>query len=582
MYSSIVLATTLLASLSAASICVEKTTDLPEGWTQLQDTVNPDSTVQFAIAMRQPEIHKLQSTIFDILPLTSHLSLSATNLLRTPNDDEVSQVMQWLRDAGIESAQQKNDWINVQTTVRQAEALLQTKLSHYTFGDMAPVLRTTEYHVPDDLENAIDFIHPLTNFMTPEHTVGSFKRMPASTNEKREDPPCSQSLTPKCIRQMYKVNYKAPGGKSDVRFAIAGFLEQYANYADYEQFAHQLIPEIAATGYNFSVELVHGGQNLQDLKKSGIEASLDIQYGMALAYPAKVTFFATGGRGVQLDENGKGLPADTATNEPFLELLQHFLDMPDSKLPHILSLSYADDEVSVPRPYAERVCNMMGMLTGRGMSIFGGTGDGGAMGAQKSTCKTGDGTHKNITMPTFPASCPWVTSVGATTNADGPPTGAMLSGGGFSRYFKVPDWQKKDTGDYINKLNGHLKGYYDPNMRGMPDISAVGTEFAVITASVEGLIDGTSASTPVIASLIALVNDARFRKGKKSIGWLNPILYSPRVRGLLQDVTTGQSKSCNFDGFMPGGWPAKAGWDAMTGLGVPNDFGKLLSALVDA
>lgn len=582
MISPIGLATTLLASLSAAAIIVEKTAELPQGWTKLQDAVNPDSTVQFAIAMRQPEIHKLQSTIFDILPLTSHLSLAAANLLRTPDDDEVSQVMQWLRDGGIEDAQQKNDWINVKTTVRLAESLLQTKLSKYAFGDMAPVLRTTQYHVPDELEKAVSFIHPLTNFMTPEHTVGSYKELPPSTFEKRQGRPCSQELTPKCIRDRYKVNYKAPGGKSDIRFAIAGFLEQYANYADYDQFAHQLIPEIAATGYNFSVELVHGGQNLQDRQKSGIEASLDIQYGMALAYPSKVTFFATSGRSDQLDEDGKNISTNVATNEPFLELLQHFLDMPDNKIPHVLSLSYADDEVSVPEPYAQRVCNMMGMLTCRGMSIFAGTGDGGAMGAQKSTCKTSDGKHKNITMPTFPASCPWVTSVGATTNQDGPPTGAGLSGGGFSRYFKVPDWQKQDTNAYIKQLNGHLKGYYEDGMRGMPDIAAVGTSFVVTTAGKPGLIDGTSASTPVIASLIALVNDARARKGKKSIGWLNPILYSQKVKSLLQDVTIGESKSCNFDGLMPGGWPAKPGWDAMTGLGIPSDFGKLLSALVDA
>jgi tripeptidyl-peptidase-1 len=33
---------------------------------------------------------------------------------------------------------------------------------------------------------------------------------------------------------------------------------------------------------------------------------------------------------------------------------------------------------------------------------------------------------------------------------------------------------------------------------------------------------GTSASAPVVASMITLINDARIKVGKKSVGFLNP------------------------------------------------------------
>ena len=98
---------------------------------------------------------------------------------------------------------------------------------------------------------------------------------------------------------------------------------------------------------------------------------------------------------------------------------------------------------------------------------------------------------------------------------------------------------------------------------------------------------GTSAATPVFASIIALLNDARLRAGKKQLGYLNPWLYDIGFKGLT-DITAGGSVGCNgINGQtgqpVPGGpgiipyasWNATVGWDPVTGLGVP-DFGKLM------
>ena len=38
---------------------------------------------------------------------------------------------------------------------------------------------------------------------------------------------------------------------------------------------------------------------------------------------------------------------------------------------------------------------------------------------------------------------------------------------------------------------------------------------------------GTSASTPVVASIITLINDARMAAGKKSVGFINPTVRFP-------------------------------------------------------
>ena len=49
---------------------------------------------------------------------------------------------------------------------------------------------------------------------------------------------------------------------------------------------------------------------------------------------------------------------------------------------------------------------------------------------------------------------------------------------------------------------------------------------------------GTSASTPVVAGVIARLNAARSAQGKARLGWLNPWIYqNPHM---LNDVATGK------------------------------------------
>ena len=46
------------------------------------------------------------------------------------------------------------------------------------------------------------------------------------------------------------------------------------------------------------------------------------------------------------------------SNEPYFDLIDYLLNMNDIDLPSVLTTSYGDDEQSVPRVYAERVCRV--------------------------------------------------------------------------------------------------------------------------------------------------------------------------------------------------------------------------------
>ena len=96
-----------------------------------------------------------------------------------------------------------------------------------------------------------------------------------------------------------------------------------------------------------------------------------------------------------------------------------------------------------------------------------------------------------------------------------------------------------------------------------------------------GYTGGTSAAAPVVAGIIGLLNDARLRAGKPVMGFMNPWLYSTGYKALT-DVTGGAAKGCNGINLqtgeaVPGGgiipwasWNGTEGWDAATGLGMPD------------
>ncbi|PHH86918.1 hypothetical protein CDD83_9577 [Cordyceps sp. RAO-2017] len=563
-----------LAGLGAGAASVEKAHVIPDGWQQLADAPDPAQPMRMSLALRHANADGLTSSIRS--SLRDGLSLDDVARLRTPEQRDVGSVHRWLAGNGITHARTDKDWVHVHTTVGQAEKLLRTRLHRYSYQGKPAVLRTREYFIPDELAHVVRFVHPVANFMTPEHDVAASRiidHRPAVVHRRDE---CSQLITPDCILDAYKMRYKGSDGRSRARLAVAGFLDQFANYADTDQFLGRYAPALAHSGYNFSVELVGGGTNPQDRAKAGSEANLDIQYALAVGYPSHITYYSTGGRGVKLNDSGLPYPEEYSDNEPYLELVEHLLAKPDDELPHVLTMSYADDELSVPRPYAERVCDLFGLLTGRGTSVIVASGDGGAQGGRNAKCQTNDGKARQTAMATFPGTCPWVTAVGAVTNSDSPPHGALFSTGGFSQWFDRPHWQDRAVDGYVEALHGHMQQFYDAKKRAIPDISCVGTHFTTIVGGDEVALDGTSASAPVFAAMIARANDARLRHGKRPLGWLNERLYSDEVRRVLQDTTEGRSKSCTFQTpsgpWTPGGWPAKPGWDAITGLGVPNDF----------
>ena len=325
--------------------------------------------------------------------------------------------------------------------------------------------------------------------------------------------------------------------------------------------------------------LSQGGLLDQRATNDSVEANLDIQYTAGLVAPAiKTNFYSTGGRGELVPDLDQPTQADNA-NEPYLDFFTYLVGLEDGKLPSVLSTSYGEDEQSVPEEYSKKVCDMIGQLGTRGVSVIFSSGDTGV----GSACQTNDGKNTTRFLPIFPASCPYVTSVGGTQGI-APESAVSFSSGGFSDRFPRPSYQDAAVSTYLKKLGTQWTGFYNVAGRGFPDVAAQGTRYRVIDKGTQISVGGTSASAPTFASVVALLNNARKSAGKPALGFLNPWIYSTGYQG-LNDVTTGGSTGCTGRSIYSGlkapsvpyaSWNATEGWDPVTGYGTP-DFGKLLT-----
>lgn len=270
------------------------------------------------------------------------------------------------------------------------------------------------------------------------------------------------------------------------------------------------------------------------------------------------------------------------------------------KAPAVISISYTQTEADLPKKYAERQCREFLKLGLQGTTVLTASGDRGAA-ANSGACIDPRSGASNVThglfSPNFPASCPWITTVGGTKFPPtdkrwSPGTGfpaeiayrqilsdnhtVSSSGGGFSNVFPAPFYQIGLVDDYMKKSHetSHLRnlsssGYFNQHGRGYPDLSGLANDYLVYICGDLHKVKGTSAPTPVIAAMVALINDARFKGGKGPVGFINPALYAFR-KEIMTDVVEGYNEGCGVSRA----FPAAKGWDAVTGLGTP-DFKKL-------
>ncbi|KAH7887356.1 peptidase S8/S53 domain-containing protein [Phlebopus sp. FC_14] len=558
----------------------------PRGWVQ-STPVPPNHMLELKIALPQPHFPVLEQHLWEISDPSHerygvHLSKEETETLMAPHPETLDEISEWLASHGIQdehiSRSDAQDWVTIRVPVSLAEEMLDTKYHVYRHSETGEsIVRTTSYSLPEILHEHVDLIQPTTmfaRFKAFKSTLlwsgaaagvsasgsGSTITGPAGN---QVDASCNSTITVSCLRQLYNaVGYNTSATNGN-QIGLTGYLGQYANNMDLQQFYQLENP--MAYGSNYTFVSVNGGMNNQTTAAAGVEANLDTQFAFGLTYPTPGTFYSTAGS----PPFNPDMVTPTDTNEPYTYWLDYVLSQP--YLPQAISTSYGDDEQTVPFSYATRVCAGFAALGARGVSILFSSGDYGVGDGNPDPatqkCYTNDGRNVTAFIPEFPAACPFVTAVGGTVNI--PEQAVFFSGGGFSNYFPRPPYQEYAVQTYLDNLGPETyKGLYNPYGRGIPDVAAQADRFLIVYQGQQGYVAGTSCSAPTFTSFISMINDARTNVGKGPLGFLNPWLYSLNGAG-LNDITVGNNPGCGTQGFN-----ATMGWDPVTGLGTPN-FEKL-------
>ncbi|CRG89954.1 Aorsin [Talaromyces islandicus] len=614
-------------SLPSTHVLHEKRSGNPSQWTK-HSLAPRDVTLPVRIGIKPRNIEMGHDELMSISDPASpnygkHWTAQEVHDFFAPAASTVHDVRKWLASAGIGRGRHQvapsRGHIEFDASIDEVESLLNAKYEVWKNTDTGALsLSCDEYHVPAHIQKHIDFITPTIGMSAPTDPKNSLKRRAVQSHGKIRQPihrplsppssgsdpnnvtECARSISPACVRALYNIPDTAPKNVTGNELGIYESGDTY-DQADLDAFFKYFnTPEIPA-GTHPILNGVDGGTAPVPQEEGGGESMLDFQLAYPLVHPQGIRLFQTldlqstqsfGIFNPFLDAIDKSYCTYDGGDDPKIDP-----QFPDGSgwnqtamcgvydPPHVISFSYALAEATYPAAYAERQCHEYMKLGLQGVSLIFASGDNGTL------SRAGDAgcLSDNRQNPGFPASCPYVTAVGATqlkknaTVKDAEVAvipeytyGAVFtSGGGFSNYFAQPSYQADAVNGYLkNNTKLPKAGSFNRTGRAFPDVSANGLNITVVTNGEWESQAGTSASAPIFASIITRLNGERILAGKKPVGFLNPTLYSHPE--MFNDIVEGENWGCNAETA----FTAQAGWDPVTGLGTPK-YPKMLEVFLN-
>lgn len=232
----------LQAVVQAGGIVVESLPTVPPGWAKVSNA-DPVQIINLRVALSQPNENLLEQTLYDVSnpehPLYGrHLGREEVASMMKPRDASTAAVLNWLSESGIPNlrVEDEGEWISFRITVDDAESLLDTSFAVYTYLDTGiKKIRALKYSVPEEVATHITMIAPIVRFGHIKSQWNSVFKVvnapPRGVAARAANVPtldlnvseCNVSITPECLRALYKIgDYQAdPSGTS--LLGVAGF-----------------------------------------------------------------------------------------------------------------------------------------------------------------------------------------------------------------------------------------------------------------------------------------------------------------------------------------------------------------------
>ena len=625
---------------------------LPSLWTILPDTPHPATRLNVTLGLRQNKqgLAALHSTLLNISnpqhpDYGQWLSKQHVETLVSADALDVQRVIAWIHaTCGTNTTVERlgSDALLIKdATVRQMETLFNITIHHVvpSFGsNKRPRLRATNggIHgaIPKQFKHTIEIITPIFNFIPRQRPRLRPRQQqqhpPTTTTSSTTDP----SIVPQTILNLYNITNQV----SPVSLVAQGTHRSSFNPSvqAVAEMQHSLGPEgFDKNDINLYQQTFQLNHSLLPTTVVGINDGID----------------PTGECTMDTDLVGavaQGSPTIFWLVDEWMYELGLELSTYNDTLPDVMSISwgFAETRQCGPTDYGPNMpanCTYLGIssntsyvkrtnvefmkLSARGMTLIASSGDSGAPGTINDDCAH-DETPTHALNPSYPGSSPYVLSVGATQLLSFDPldtpvkptpckagflwkgfkcasngteqtasveTGALITtGGGFSVYSPRPTWQDKAVKNYLNQA-AQLPptNRFNASNRAYPDVSAIGHNVLVYLKGTGSRgwsnFDGTSASAPVWAGIITLLNDLRKRQNKTTLGMVAPMLYAMYSSGSGSggggygftdiyrhggnnkctrangEVETPKTPTCCAYGYNS----FKNGWDPVNGLGVP-------------
>jgi tripeptidyl-peptidase-1 len=520
---------------------------LREDWVVLEKA-SAEEKHTVSIAVKQKNLDLLHNKLMEVSSPSSpqrgqYLTWEEAHQL-TANPDATASVVSWLKEHGVEvqSVHKHGHYIKAQTDVSTWERLLSTSFSRMKCeGCSDPVVRATaDVSLPEDIAQHVEGIFMTTQIPPPMNPPPVIEPLDPAENGKQCDPAT--------IKSYYKVTGE---GSASVSQCVVETINQVASPSDLATFQ---------TEFNLPSQTIAtdiGEHNSDFICKinpnSCAEANLDVQYIMAMAPGTPLTYWY-----------------DSNFQAPFEDWIEQVAAAENPPL--VNSISYGGPE-SLMSPSVMNTFNTEAMKLGvQGVSIFVSSGDDGV---------AGNGARGNASAcgyePSFPATSPYITAVGATQGScigseevacSGNTSGVITTGGGFSGNYAQPDWQASAVATFLSRDSSAVPGY--ASGRAYPDVAMAGFNYPTVIGGSTYLVSGTSAAAPVVAGMVTLVNSRLAEQGKPPVGFINPTLYANNGAA-FNDIVKGNNK-CSAGGQAAAtcceeGFNAVEGWDAATGWG---------------
>jgi len=543
---------------------------------------NSSPELEFTIAFKSKNTEWLKSALEVVSNPNSsnygkYYSKEWIKKVVSPSTLDIIPVFQWLNSNRITVISNNGDSLECKGRINNIENLFNVSMKKYKHYRTEKLLYRSDrdYTIPKHLNNIVLFVEGISNKLIEKHSIYTYD------NWSNDSPISDNNYAGKeIIYNLYNVTLP----KSTMGSVSLASIEYQGN-SGFNQ-GDLSLSEFKNGAKNNTVKNIVGTDTGTDL-----ESQLDIQM-MGINAPNTTLWFWD-------DNNWLFSLASKMVNT--------------KNIPDIISMSWGWSETDqctitqctneTAKQYIDRVNVEYIKLGLRGVTITVSSGDAGAPGRTNEDCLD----NSNTVHAVFPGSSPWITSVGATfvvksnkilnyttplcrenqcangkneyvTNYNS--TGWTAGGGisNFSIRSIVAKWQDKEVSKYLAS-EIPLPKNFNKKGRAYPDVSVIGHSCPVYNNGVLQALDGTSCSSPVFASLVALLNQHQLSHGKPKLGFINPILYqmnrdNPKI---FNDGEKGSNWSTEWnvcpirkDGGSDFGYKASKGYDPVYGLGTPN------------